>query len=169
MSHLLETSIVDNISHIYAGDFNLYHNNVDSQEMCTFNEPLECLDCTNHVDSATHDPGNTLDIVISDDSDIIQHVDQGCQFSDHLAVNLELRIPRPHYNKIETSSWKINDIDTKLISDEIKSKLDGIQYNSLSEHMHLYNDTLKYMLDKYTPIKVHAKPANHINPGTTKT
>ena len=43
---------------------------------------------------------------------MILHADQGCQFSDHLEVNIELRIPTPSYNKIKTSSQKINHINT---------------------------------------------------------
>ena len=80
MSQLLETLIRDNISHIYVGDFNLHLNNVDIPDTFTFNELLESFDLTNHVNFATHVSGNTLDLVISDDRDIIQHVDRGCQF-----------------------------------------------------------------------------------------
>ena len=36
---------------------------------------------------------------------------------------------------------------------EIKSKLDGTQYNSFSEHVHLYNNTLKSIPYKKAPIK----------------
>ena len=73
----------DNISHIYAGDFNLYLNNEDDLDTCTFYEILECFDLTNNVNFATHTCGNTLDIVISDDRDMTQHLDKGCQFSEH--------------------------------------------------------------------------------------
>ena len=112
MSQFLEKSIMDNISHIYVGDFNLHINNVDNPDTCTFHELLECFDLTNHVNFAMHASGNTMDKVISNDRDIIQHVDQGCQFSDHLAVDFELRKHRPNYNKIKTSSQKINHINT---------------------------------------------------------
>ena len=47
MSHLLETSVMDNICHIYVGDFNICLNNVDNPDTCTFNELLECFDVTN--------------------------------------------------------------------------------------------------------------------------
>ena len=80
MSQLLETSIMDNISHIYAGDFNICLNNVDSADICTYNELLECFDLTNHVNFATHTCGHTLDLVISDDRGIIQYVDKEFQF-----------------------------------------------------------------------------------------
>ena len=89
-------------------------------------------------------------------------------FTDHLAFDLEVIIPRPSHNKMKTSSLKINDIDTNFMANEIKSKLDGIQYNSLSEPVPLYSDTLKSILDKYAQ-KSNAKPSHHINPGTTKT
>ena len=87
---------------------------------------------------------------------MIQHVAQGCQFSDLLAVNLKLKIHRPGYIKIKISLQKIN-ISNKLMANEIKSKLDGIRYYSLSEHVHLYTDTLGQILEKYAPIKVQCK------------
>ena len=160
----IETLITDNISHISAGDFNLHLNNVDNPDTSTSNELLECFDSTNYVNFATCASGNTLDLVISDDRDMIQCVDQGCQFSDHLAVNSELRISRPSYNKIKTSSQKINDIGTKPMANEIKSKLDGIKYNSLSEHVHLYNDMLECILEKYVPIKIKCKTCKTCKP-----
>ena len=63
-------------------------------------------------------------------------------------------MPRPTYSKIKTSSQKINDLNIKLMTNEIASKLDGIQYNTLNEHVHLNNDMLKSILDKYVSNKI---------------
>ena len=53
------------------------------------------------------------------------------------------------------------------MANEIESKLEGTQYNSLSEHVHLYKETS--IVDKYAPIKIQCKTYNQINPGSTKT
>ena len=75
MSLLLETSNMSNISHIYVGDFNIHLNNVDNPGTCTFSELLECFVFTNHENIAAHSSDNTLDLVISGDRNVIQHVD----------------------------------------------------------------------------------------------
>ena len=46
-------------------------------------------------------------------------------FRTFFTANLELRIPRPSYNKIKTIT-NINEIDSKFMANDIKSKLDGI-------------------------------------------
>ena len=95
---------MDNISYIYTGNFNPYFNNIDNPPICTFNELPDCFDLTNDILFATNASGNTLDLVILGDRDIMQHVDQGYKFSAHLAVNFELRMPRPTFNKMKISS-----------------------------------------------------------------
>ena len=125
MSQLVETLIIENIIHIYTGDFNIHLNSVDNPGTCTFSELLECFDLKIHTNFATCPSGNTVDLFISDNGDMIQHVDKGCQFSSHLPVNFEVTTPRPSYNKINISSWKI--MISTLRSWPIKKvKLDGI-------------------------------------------
>ena len=66
--------------HIYAGVFNIHLNNEDNLHTLTFSELMECFDLTNHVNFATHTSGNTVDLVISNNIDMIQHVEQDVSF-----------------------------------------------------------------------------------------
>ena len=83
------------------GDFNIHVNNTNDPEAQIFLYTMEALGLDNHVDFATHNRGNTLDLVLTEvlSSLLVLTCRQGPFLSDHCCIELEVAIPKPAFKK----------------------------------------------------------------------
>lgn len=112
---------------IYCGDFNIPYN-LNSQNKIKFQNLLETLDLTQHVNIPTHKFGNILDLVITPSEPVlVKSVRSSGNISDHfcLTANLDLRtsydttrtpITFRRYHKINSHSLRSDLLNSTLIT-----------------------------------------------------
>ena len=92
------TAIMSNHKNIIiCGDLNLHVNDISNNDTIIFNDAMSSLGFTQHVNTATHCNGNTLDLIITED--IADFSVRNCVvsdfISDHRIVFCECNIMKP--------------------------------------------------------------------------
>ena len=66
VTDFLATFLVEHNNIIITGDFNIHVNDTNDPEAQIFLDTMEALGLDNHVNFATHNRGNTLDLVLTE-------------------------------------------------------------------------------------------------------
>ena len=124
VTDFLANFLVEHNNIIIAGDFNLHVNNTNDPEAQVFLDTMEALGLDNHVNFATHNRGNTLDLVLTDVLSSLSVVTckQGPFLSDHCCIELEVAIPKPALKRLTITSCNINDVVTEDLGQGIRSR-----------------------------------------------
>ena len=81
---------------ILCGDYNVHVNKPDESETRKFMTIIESAGLVQHVTEKTHDKGNTLDLVITDEnSSLIKNCTVSDFLSDHAVIVFELNMKKP--------------------------------------------------------------------------
>ena len=156
---------------LIMGDFNIHVEDQTDSTSKRFSHVLQSNGWKQHVATATHRDGGTLDLIITRDdafkhdtlgvSDIVI-TDSGTT-SDHLFLAFNCNVspelaspPQPIVYR------KIMSIDFDSFTEDIlKSKLcDVDSFGSLDEAVDLYDSQLSSILDKHAPLKVFTPKPN---------
>ncbi len=138
---------------LICGDFNFKVNRSDYHEAIQFLEYLNSLDLIQCVIEPAHILGNTLDLVITRNSNaLIENVKVDTQISDHTNILCDFHLKKPPVPKKEIVLRKLNSLDIKEFMHDIRNKVCGIQLESSCAAMvKAYNSVLRELLDKHAP------------------
>ena len=106
---VLESLLLEKYGLIISGDFNLHVNDISDADAVFFLEAITALGLSQHVKSPTHNKGNTLDLIITEESTQVKVT--RCVpldfISDHRLVACELNIKKEHSVKNEITTNKL--------------------------------------------------------------
>ena len=90
VTDFLATFLVEYNNTIITSDFNIHLNNTNDPEAQIFLDTMEALGLDNHVNFATYNRGNTLDLVLTEVLSSLSVVNcrQGPFLSDHCCIEL---------------------------------------------------------------------------------
>ena len=133
------------------GDFNIHVNNTGDPDAQIFLDTMEALGLDNHVHFATHNRGNTLDLVLAEVLSSLSVVNcrQGPYLSDHWCIELEVTIPKPALKRQTITSCNIKEVVTEDLVKELDlGTIDGDNANDLVNQL---EDKCKRALDTLAP------------------
>ena len=140
---------------LLLGDFNYHVNAETNVHTIEFLGLLECFRLKNHVEVETHIKGNTLDLVITRENELLPMdiTTDTSVTSDHVAVLFGIPAPKPLSEDKTTKSrrWKSLDLDafkSNLSSSDIHLTLES---NSMNDAVTTYNTILQDLIDKHAP------------------
>ena len=99
-----------NSSFIICGDFNI-HIDTTSRDSVNFLNTLDSCNITQHVHSATHLHGHTLDLILTSDSSLVSNVVASDYISDHAMIKCQVETPttaKSQANRMTYRRYKIN-------------------------------------------------------------
>ena len=157
-SEFLQAYLLSSIPLLVTGDFNIHVDSEDNPESRSFNDLLESLCCTQHVQFCTHIHGHTLDLIISRQSDNViigQPWSDDTLLSDHFPVNCLLNSSKPPLPVKQISFRRICSIDLQLLRKDISESIlcSESSVSSLNELVLSYDVTLRSILDKHAPMQ----------------
>ena len=141
---------------LVVGDFNLHMDSTSSQEATQFRELLFSLNLQQHVTTATHDHGHTLDLVITRDGEsLVEDVTiHPAVMSDHNPLSFCLKTKKPEKQRRTITYRKIRDIDSEKFAQDIQgSTLISDPAEDLDDLVNQYNSSLGSILDKHAPVR----------------
>ena len=134
VTDFLATFLVEYNKTIITGNFNIHVNNTNDPEAQIFLDTMEALGLNNHVNFATHNRGNTLDLVLKEVLSSLSVVNcrQGPFLSDHCCIELEVAIPKPALKRQTITSRNIKDVVTEDLVKELDlGTIEGEDVNDL--------------------------------------
>ena len=107
---------------IILGDFNIHVNDFTNADAIIFNDAMSSLGLKQHVSSATHKTGNTLDLVFTEETADCVNIEK-CQtydfLSDHRWIVCELKVIRKSLKKKSIISRKLREDTAEILEKEL--------------------------------------------------
>ena len=112
---------------------------------------MEALGLYNHVNFATHNRGNTLDLVLTEVLSSLSVVTcrQGPFLSDHCSIELEAAIPKPALKRQTIALCNIKDVVTEDLVKELD--LGTIEGEDINDLVNQLENKCKRALDTLAP------------------
>ena len=151
VTDFLATFLVEHNNIIITGDFNIHVNDTNDPEAQIFLDTMVALGMDNHVNFATHNRGNTLDLVLTEAllSWSVVTCRQGPFLSDHCSIELEVAIPKPALKRQTITSCNIKDV---VIEDLVKElDLGTIEGENINDLVNQLENKCKTALDTLAP------------------
>ena len=154
-SKLMESLSIVGGKLLVLGDFNIPWNKEDHPEREQLHDLLSSCSLTQHVEFVTHLGGQTLDYVISRESDHLEtSVSSGDVIADHTTVLITLSVSKPPIVPQKVSIRKLKAIDkTHFKQDMIDMQSNLILPDDCLTALDVLNNALRKVLNKHAPIK----------------
>ena len=142
--------LADNSNLLVAGDFNLHVNDKNDDDSNNFIDAMTALGLIQHVTFATHNSGNTLNLVMTEVvSDIrIEGCIPNIFFSDHSSVSCVTLIECKDIVQKEVTYRDLKHINFEEMSDEVMLDLSIDDFSDMVADFH---KSLANALDKHAP------------------
>ena len=137
---LVEFFSSTNSSFVICGDFNI-HIDTMSRESVNFLNTLDSCNITQHVHSATHLHGHTLDLILTSDSSLVSNVVVSDYISDHAMMKCQVETqitPNSQANRVTYGRYN------KIIMDTLRNDLSNCSFVACP------GDTAKILYDQDT-------------------
>ena len=149
-------------NHIVLGDFNIHVNDPNNVDAGILLDTLSALGLEQHVQISTHNRGNTLDLIFTEDigSARMEGIGSGGFLSDHKLILCQLSLSKPHLKPIKKRVRKLNDIAIQKFADVYDANILSDEYDTNTIAIKLESE-LSRVLDVIAPIKekkVHPRP-----------
>ena len=154
-SSLLESFHQGITPFVIVGDFNIHVDIPDDAKTKRFMDLLYSFDLVQHVKTATHTLGHTLDLIISQrNSEFrISNLRLGELISDHFSIKLDLSTVINETQSKTVLSRNIKSIDMEAFRQDLsQSDLISNPETELTDLVNQYNTCLKSLLDKHAPL-----------------
>lgn len=151
---LTEEIMAVSTSCLICGDFNI-HMDSNNGEAIHFQETLHSAGLKQHVDFVTHSKGHTLDLIITNDDEMISSLFPLFDLpSDHASLACKLNIPRPPRVQVRRRHRKVYAIDVDNFIEDLKQ----VQFvtnppSTLPTLVDSYNKELLSVLDRHAPLQ----------------
>ena len=159
-SPVLFDDLCDLTNLLVLGDFNYHFQDKNCKFAKEFAGILKSCNLVQHIRTATHIKGNTLDLVITRADELLpSRIKTSHDVSpDHFGVLFEINVEKPETKPTPTSwrDWKSFDADSfsaGLLSSEISSVLES---SSVHDAVDKYDLILGQLLDKHVPLKTRS-------------
>lgn len=118
---LLESITLSMEPLLITGDFNIHVNYIDDPDAIRLLALLESTGLEQHVNVPTHISGNTLDLIMTRQSDSFIHTVPWADslFSDHMPVFCSLALDKPSFTKSRISYRKLKSIDIENLKKDL--------------------------------------------------
>ncbi len=146
---------------LITGDFNIHVDDKSDYNAIAFDNLVTTSGLSQHITTATHKKGHTLDLFITRSSDAtifnnLKVIDP-C-IADHFAITCTLNLKKPPDPTKHIITRHLNAIDIDAFCEDIvKSNLynssQATPFCSLEDQAKVYSDTLSAILDKHAPAK----------------
>ena len=148
---------------LIVGDINFHLDNKHDPDTKHFISCLQSFGLRQHVNTATHKHGHTLDVVITrDSSNLVSELtvsdphlcnDGGKITRDHLAVEFKLNITKPARVRKLVEYRKLRCVNVESFKRDIKSSFELNQsHKSIDSLVHSYNTHLSQLREKHAPL-----------------
>src|SRR6056300_1664423 len=108
---------------LICGDFNI-HMDSNNGEAIHFQETLHSAGLKQHVDFVTHSKGHTLDLIITNDDEMMSSLFPLFDLpSDHASLACKLNIPRPPRVQVRRRYRKVYAIEVDNFIEDLKQVL----------------------------------------------
>ena len=137
---LVEFLSSTNSSFVICGDFNIHIDTI-LRESVNFLNTLDSCNITQHIHSATHLQGHTLDLILTSDSSLVLNVVVSDYISDHAMIKclVETQItPNSQANRVTYRRYH------KINMDTLRNDLSNCSFVACP------GDTVKILYDQYT-------------------
>ena len=125
----------------------------DDSERVELATLLEDFDLVQHVKGPPHEPGHTLDLVITrKEDDLVASCDTRAFISDHNALLVTLTCSRKHPPSKISTYWSMKSVNVPALCHDISSTLSQCP-GTLDEAVDQYNTTLKDLIELHAPLK----------------
>ena len=152
---LLEDIALGGTSIVFAGDFNIHWDSPNDPYTRKFKELCEAFGLTQHIESATHVKGHTLDLILSRQNDnLVLNNPRVCDMiSDHFLVACDVSFHKQQDKKRSITYRKIKDIDIMAFRKDISALPLMVPYceMGLDDSCSAYHGQLHVRLDKHAP------------------
>jgi hypothetical protein len=159
LTSLLELLATYNSSTIITGDFNIHVDEVTDALALQFLDLLEAFGLLQHVKSATHMGGHTLDLIATQPDCCPTHIDVNPPvLSDHGLVNCCFTLARPPPPAQHTKTIRrLSSVDIMAFTDAIQrstacNDIAALAARSTTELCTLYKAELRGILDNMEPL-----------------
>ena len=157
ISDLLDQWVLNKNRLLLCGDFNLHVDNCNDKEATDFLHLMSSYGLIQHVTSATHSRGHTLDLLFTRDADnLVKEVSiMDTLMSDHFWVLCNLAIQKPKPTPKVIAYRKLKDIDVEAFRTDILESSIGhpSDEKDVEELAIKYNSVLIELLEKHAPRK----------------
>ena len=155
LAELFDEFVISNEHFVIAGDVNI-HVETSGLYARQFDELLDLYGIKQHVTSATHSKGHTLDVVLTPNKE--KYLDgielSAIDLSDHFLVDFNLNVQRKLKQKKVISYRPTKTVDMVKFCEDVKEKLGSLPpTNDVGIRVKTYNEELKGLVDAYTPLK----------------
>ena len=139
---------------LVCGDFNIHVLKTNDGNVRKFCDILSQYELVQHANGPTHVSGNTIDLVLSRDSDKIAHSTAvSTLISDHFLVKTELNLSKEHYQPSSSEFRKLKSMDIDAFKKEIGDKLQSVEPSTnLDTEITRFESIVRSVLDSHAPI-----------------
>ena len=149
---LVEFLSSTNSSFIICGDFNI-HIDTTSRDSVNFLKTLDSCNITQHVHSATHLHGHTLDLILTSDSSLVSNMVVSDYISDHAMIKCQVETPttaKSQANRVTYMRYH------KINTDTLRNDLSNCSFvacpgDTTKKLYDQYTNDLSNLLDKHAP------------------
>ena len=151
----LEGAVVDIHFPLLLGDFNIHVDVPNDNFAKSFISGVNSLGFKQHVHEPTHRAGHTLDLLLTRESDDIDHIELLSSLpSDHSALVAAVNLTKPQNPKMELSFRKFRSIDMDSLRDDIKLTFHPLSNLTCpSKVADQYNKHLSTLIDRHAPLQ----------------
>ena len=149
---LVEFLSSTNSSFIICGDFSI-HIDTTSRDSVNFLNTLDSCNITQHVHSATHLHGHTLDLILTSDSSLVSNVVVSDYISDDAMIKCQVETPttaKSQANRVTYRRYHKINMDT-LCNDLSNCSFVACPGDTAKKLYDQYTNDLSNLLDKHAP------------------
>ena len=160
ISSLLRSSRNINI----LGDFNIPWNIADHPDTISMQEVMDMYDLKQHIHTQMHRLGNTLDWLISNDTNSIMDLPNKDFLSDHCIIEWKFQVSHKIREKKQTSRRHLNNIDEKKFREDLEISLEIDESKTLQQNYNNYMEAITRTVNKHAPLITKTKTKKDHNP-----
>ena len=149
---LIQLLITNYSNLVLLGDFNIHIQDIESADSIAYNDMMEALGLTQHIEELTHRLGNTLDLIYTESLDRVRviHSFIGNFISDHRMIGIELKIKKQLEKHQSTMHRNYKDFNLNNFS-QVFNNNEILGQPSLDKAVQVFNEEMERTLDKIAP------------------
>ena len=146
------------------GDFNILWNIEDHPDTISMQEVMDMYGLKQHIQTQMHRLGNTLDWLISNDSNSIRDLTNKDFLSDHCIIEWKFQVSHKIREKKQTSRRHLNNIDEKKFKEDLEISLEIDASKTLQQNYNNYMEAITKTINKHAPLITKTKTKKDHNP-----
>ena len=152
VSKLTQLLITNYTNLVLLGHFNIHTQDTKNADSITYNNTMEALGLTRHIEKPTYRLGNTLDQIYTESLDRVRVVHSfiGNFISDHRVVGIELKTKKQLEKHQSTMHRNYRDFNLNNFS-QVFNNNKILNQPSLDEAVQIFNEEMERTLDEIAP------------------